>query len=383
MAFNMLPPMWGNVAEPAAPTFETTEWQLPGAVGDGGGSDANTWTNPNNVLTESDATLATRSFASGNQARFYVKDFNFSIPAGAIPYAYDIQIRWRSTRIDSDMFAPRMVNNVSEFITGLGTSPPAAPDPSTSLRTDTLQMSTGRITSWFIDNASAIAHLNASDQAEVRLSFGQPSDTGTSTISIAWVKMRVRYLMPAVGNTLEWQSNLVGTGANISAGGTAWTNPGNITADDSTNANCDIGKGGTTNILRGTNPGHTVPASAVLVGLLLEADVGNLSFNTCDFELVGFRDGTSTFNFIASASMQDEVEEWAGSFSGSYPVTQFTGLLRMGTVDPTFIANFTVAEVNSSGFGADMRWSEVSGFLNNPANALVDYYRTRVLYSRV
>jgi hypothetical protein len=70
--------------------------------------------------------------------------------------------------------------------------------------------------------------------------------------------------MPSQGPTLP------GTGADDSSiGATAWTNPGQITADDGSFAFCSI-FGTTSHYLKGTNFGFTIPAGATINGIVVE-----------------------------------------------------------------------------------------------------------------
>ena len=76
----------------------------------------------------------------------------------------------------------------------------------------------------------------------------------------------------AGGTPQETGFTLVGAGATVDTGGSVWSNPGNITADDGSNATCSVGSGfgGTTgDTLRGSTLGFSIPGGATIDGIEL------------------------------------------------------------------------------------------------------------------
>lgn len=66
---------------------------------------------------------------------------------------------------------------------------------------------------------------------------------------------------------------LPGSGTNDATVGTfAWTNPGNITLDDGTNATATRSSAATSNYLVGSNYGFTIPAGSIINGIVVESD---------------------------------------------------------------------------------------------------------------
>jgi hypothetical protein len=382
MPINVLPAILGGKVAPQAPTFNDTGLQSPASVGDRFGAESNSWTNPNNVLTATDAALATRFFLQNTSNSFYVKDFNFSIPAGSFVYGYEVEVRWRSTRTDSRLFMDGVVQNlgggfsdlVDQFAIG------STANSSTSLRTDVV--STGnRVIGWLTDEANAISYLNGNVNAEIRCRFVQPNSTGTATISIAYIRMRLLYLTPAAGNKLTLVTAFGSTGANVATGTTAWTNPGNAVSDNASFANVDLPKNGDSQILRVSDFGLSIPSDAICAALMAESDWGALC-NQTNFDTLGFFTGSLSHPvdlLTYSGIGGNFAEPWRQSKSGSYPNDVVAGVCMHGTVDTTKLANYTPAVLNSSSMAVDCKLHSQDP-LSNPPNATCDYLKLRVLY---
>jgi hypothetical protein len=105
------------------------------------------------------------------------------------------------------------------------------------------------------------------------------------------------FAAPAGGGTpAETGFTLVGAGATVDTGGSAWANPGNITADDGTNASCAVGTaaGGVTgDTLRGSTLGFAVPGGATITGIELRVQLSfGGSASTIDSVNIGKDDST-------------------------------------------------------------------------------------------
>lgn len=73
---------------------------------------------------------------------------------------------------------------------------------------------------------------------------------------------------------------IAGTGTSVARGaGTAWTNPGNITANDGTVASCTGGASGSA-YLRASNFGFTIPANSLIQGFTVKVDMAESSAGT-------------------------------------------------------------------------------------------------------
>ena len=77
---------------------------------------------------------------------------------------------------------------------------------------------------------------------------------------------------------------LVGTGANIAGSGADWSNPSNITVEDSNYADALVQKnGGLSDYLRGTNCGFAIPSGATINGVELQIRIrASISGNLFD-----------------------------------------------------------------------------------------------------
>lgn len=82
---------------------------------------------------------------------------------------------------------------------------------------------------------------------------------------------------------------IAGTGTSVTRGaGTAWTNPGNITANDGTVASCNSGASGSAN-LRASNFAFNIPANSLIQGFTVVVDMAESSAGTetVSVQLVG------------------------------------------------------------------------------------------------
>lgn len=379
MSFNTIPAILGGRVAPAAPSFGVTSWVLPTAVGDAFGTLANSWTNPNNTLVEDD-TVATRAFAASGVSSFTWKTFNFAglVPAGAIVYGYDYQIRWSSTRTDTDIFGANIRADTGGG-SGISVCPFGNGTGSASNTLVTQEFGVGnRFVSWFADAADPIGDLTAGDDAEFTIHFGQPG-SGSSTISIAWIKMRLKYIVPVAGNKLTWANSFGSTGANVdNAGGLAWTNPGNATANDGTTALLDLAKGQQGDWLRVTGFSYSIPADAIPVAIMVELDL--VSFDDDISDEIQVYDGANVYTVPRPGPTLIEestsIESWRQTDAGA---GEWSGICARGTVDSAHMANFTAAVINGSSWGAQFSPFGQSS-LANPSSSEVDYLKTRVLY---
>lgn len=82
---------------------------------------------------------------------------------------------------------------------------------------------------------------------------------------------------------------LAGTGTSVARGaGTAWTNPGNITANDGTTASCTGGSSGSA-YLRASNFAFNIPANSLIQGFTVKVEMAESSTGaeTVSVQLVG------------------------------------------------------------------------------------------------
>lgn len=115
------------------------------------------------------------------------------------------------------------------------------------------------------------------------------------------------------------------SGANIAGAGTDWTTPGNITADDSSNASVSLGAGASSDDLAGTAYGFTIPTNVVITRVEYQARITITGNNALGF------------NFTKNGS--------TAAFSAGAQVT--SGLVT----DATDFPPLTPAEANANTFG--------------------------------
>jgi hypothetical protein len=149
----------------------------------------------------------------------------------------------------------------------------------------------------------------------------------------------------------------VGTGENNAGiGATAWTNPGNITSDNATDASCNAAA--TSQYLVGRNCGFAIPTDATIVGVTVRIEAAETSA------------GSETLN----GRLQDETGALTGSgktasIGGTTPTVYTYG----GTAD-LWGATLTPAIVNDADFG-------VRFWFTTAHNMTVDYVTIAIEYS--
>jgi hypothetical protein len=157
--------------------------------------------------------------------------------------------------------------------------------------------------------------------------------------------------------------NLPGTGASVVGVGTvAWTNPGNVTANDNVIASANLSSGAITRYLQGTNYGFSIPATSVINGISLTI----------------MRRGSSTSNGISDSTVRLVK---AGAVTGSnlasavvWPSSN-TAQTYGGTTN-LWGTTWTAADINATNFGAALSATAAG---NRTAN--VDYFQITVYYT--
>ena len=141
-------------------------------------------------------------------------------------------------------------------------------------------------------------------------------------------------------------ATLAGTGANdAGAGSVAWTNPGNITADDSSYATVGVDFGAESQWLKATNFGFAVSGTVDGVTATINRRATGGSIADVEIRLV-FAGGVDTLGGNRSAG-----SNWPGSFT-----TASFG----GSSDTWDNMEITASQVNNSGFGVAFRcWDDI------------------------
>lgn len=145
----------------------------------------------------------------------------------------------------------------------------------------------------------------------------------------------------AGGTPQETGFTLVGAGASVNTGGTAWNTPGNITAEDSTVtiANCGSSGGGTvTDTLRGSSLGFAIPGDVSIAGIELRIR-GRYTAGP----------GTTTPN-INSVNIGKDNSTLGTAKSPATAMTESLANYTYGSSTDLWGLSWTPAEINASTF---------------------------------
>lgn len=185
-----------------------------------------------------------------------------------------------------------------------------------------------------------------------KLAIGTGSGTGpTLDVSAA----RVTYTQYSVlGVTSPTSAKLPGTGANVTGTGTvAWVNPSNITLNDGTFSTFSSAIDQVqSNYLQGTNFGFTLPANAIVQGV-----VGSINRKG------SASSGTNSVNDVTVSLIKGGVVSGTNKAGASvWPTTLTAASYGTGTTDLWGLA-LTATDVNASNFGLALQAniSEKSG----------------------
>jgi hypothetical protein len=155
-----------------------------------------------------------------------------------------------------------------------------------------------------------------------------------------------------------------GTVANdSSSGGTkAWTNPGNAKASDNSKATCEFGFPNVTEFLKATNFGFTLPGTATVCGIVAEVErVADGALRFQDHKVQICKAGAPSGENKAKSDAWPTVDTYAAYGASS----DFWGL------------SWTVAEINSSGFGLAIAVAAAT----SAHIASIDHVRITVYYT--
>lgn len=165
--------------------------------------------------------------------------------------------------------------------------------------------------------------------------------------------------MPSTGLTFP------GTGANNSGAGTvAWSNPGNITGDEGSNATANNLGVSTTQYLQGTNFGFSIPDGAEIAGVIVTMERGY----TTDSGSPQVSD--QGVQLIISGSRAGTIKQDAFFWNASATVAAY------GSSTDLWGNTLSPAIVNASNFGVALRAQNASG----QADLFCDYFRINVFY---
>lgn len=136
---------------------------------------------------------------------------------------------------------------------------------------------------------------------------------------------------------------ICGTGANVTGVGTeAWASPGNITADDGSNASgAAAAKDEQMNYLVGSNFGFAIPAGSTIDGIEARLQALDLDVSGTDVEAAGI---THVIIYKDNSTPGNDLE------TGETPVTLSPANYDYGSSSELWGLSWTPAEINSSNF---------------------------------
>ena len=170
------------------------------------------------------------------------------------------------------------------------------------------------------------------------------------------------------GGTTSTGATYAGTGANITGvGNYSWSNPERILADDNSVASVDVRSGRTTNYLRGTNFGFSIPAGATINGIVVSIgrySEGGTGDRITDYIVRLVKGGTITGNNKANAGVNWPTNEAVATYGSSTDLWNETWL---------------PSDINASNFGVVLSVGNTNSW--NYRMAYVDYIRITVTYT--
>lgn len=164
--------------------------------------------------------------------------------------------------------------------------------------------------------------------------------------------------------------NFVSSGSSVNTGGTAWTSPGNITADDGVTAVASsVPAGTTTSILRGTGLGFSIPGGALINGIQAQVKKFRSGTASCNDGTIRItRGGGESGNNNANATA------WPlGSGASAYTT--------YGSSSDLWGLVWAASQINDSSFGIDVQATNTSG--SGTVNPNVDAIKVTVFFTPV
>lgn len=151
------------------------------------------------------------------------------------------------------------------------------------------------------------------------------------------------------GCTMLSQTRFAGTGTNGDDGESDWSNPGNITVDDGSVAQCDLASNPPrSEFLTGANFGFSIPTNAIIKGIELNIERRRLSGSSSDVKdsIVRLANWNSPLENKA-----DTVTNWPTSFT----VKNYGGSSDLwDSLGSPGTPREMVDKINSSSFGATL-----------------------------
>jgi hypothetical protein len=157
--------------------------------------------------------------------------------------------------------------------------------------------------------------------------------------------------------------NSAGTGTNVAAGGTAWSNPGNVTASDNSYASVSLGFFALSDALVATNFGFSIPVTATIDGITVSIEKNGTGYIS-DIVIQLTKNGTTG----VGSNYSQFFTAWPGSDTN----------VGYGGAADLWGTAWTVAEINNSNFGVYIR---AIGLNFGGSTANIDHVTVTIDYS--
>ena len=178
------------------------------------------------------------------------------------------------------------------------------------------------------------------------------------TIILAWAIANSSNSQVTVG------PNSPGTGTNVVVGGTAWSNPGNITASDNSYASVSLTFFATSDALVATNFGFSIPGTATIDGITVSIEKNGTGF-TSDLAIQLTKDGTTA----VGSNYAQFFTPWPGTDTN----------VGYGGAANLWGTTWIPAEINSANFGVYIRAIGINLFGSSVAS--VDHVTVTIDYT--
>lgn len=165
-------------------------------------------------------------------------------------------------------------------------------------------------------------------------------------------------------------SQIAGAGADDNAVGTlAWSNPGNITADDGSNAEATASSDVQTHYLKATSFGFSIPTDATVDGIEVTID------RHCDFDSLQRYTLDNIVRLVISGSVSGDNKADTANKWPTTPTTKSYG----GASDLWGLGSVSPSTLNASNFGVVLSADVYQGIVDT--HARVDYIQVTVHYT--
>lgn len=190
----------------------------------------------------------------------------------------------------------------------------------------------------------------------------------TKRATLNFLLLAIFLLIGGIEAYSQSQTRIAGIGESNGSGNRAWTNAGNVTADDTNYATAPMSGGEISRYIRARNFGFTIPTGATITGItatVMRQSSSNGGGNSVKDETIRLMKNLTIVG-----------NNYAGNVD--WPTTMTAANYGTGTTD-LWGTTWTEADINNANFGMFFRVLNESN--NNSRTASVDYIEITVYYS--